>query len=56
MDDILYEDIEATMAFDGVLPPESASLAGQTAIPKGLAYQNTPCTDFRLRDRRSRRL
>ena len=30
------------MAFDAVLPPESASFAGQAAISRGLPYQNTP--------------
>jgi len=30
------------MAFDGVLSPESASFAGQAAISRSLAYQNTP--------------
>ena len=30
------------MAFDGVLPPESASFAGQAGLSHSLAYQNTP--------------
>ena len=30
------------MAFDGVLPPESLSLAGQAAISRPLACQSTP--------------
>ena len=42
LDDLLHDGIEAAMAFDGVLPPESASFAGQAAISKPLACQNTP--------------
>ena len=33
---------DAVMAFDGVLPPDSASFAGQAAISEPLACQNTP--------------
>ena len=42
MVDLLHDDIETAMAFDGLLPPESASFAGQAGISRGLAYQNTP--------------
>ena len=41
LDGLLHDDIEAAMAFDGVLPPESASYAGQAAISQPLACQNT---------------
>ena len=48
------------MAFDGVLTPESASIARQAAISKPLACQSTPethsWTDSPLRERRSRGL
>ena len=37
-----HDDIEAAMAFDGVLPPESLSFAGQAAISRPLACQSTP--------------
>ena len=42
LDDLLHDDIEAAMAFDGVLSPESASFAGQATISRPLACQNTP--------------
>lgn len=41
LDDLLHDDIEVAMVFDGVLPPESASFAGQAGIPRPLACQNT---------------
>ena len=48
------------MAFDGVLTPESASFAGGRLKFPGPWHAGTPrnasCTDFPLRDRRSRRL
>ena len=37
--DLLHDDTEAVMAFDGVLTPESVSHAGQAAISKSLACQ-----------------
>ena len=40
--DLLHDDTEAVMAFDGVLTPESASFAGQAGLSHSLAYQNTP--------------
>ena len=43
LDDLLHDDIEAAMAFDGVLTPsESASFAGQAGLSHSLAWQNTP--------------
>jgi len=42
LDDLLHDDTEAAMAFDGVLPPESASFAGQAGISRPMACQNTP--------------
>ena len=42
LDDLLHDDIEAAMEFDGVLPPESASFAGQAAISKTLACHSSP--------------
>ena len=42
LDDLLHDDIEGAMAFDGVLTPESASYAGQAAISRPLTCQNTP--------------
>jgi len=58
LQDLLHDDIEAVMAFDGVLPPESLSFAGRAAISSSLACHNTPerLLDGFLRDRRSRRL
>ena len=42
MVDLLHDDIKAAMAFDGLLPPESASFAGQAGTSRPLAYQNAP--------------
>ena len=40
--DLPEGSIEASMAFDGVLTPETASFAGQAGLSHSLAYQNTP--------------
>ena len=37
LDDLLHEDIEVAMTFDGVLTPESASFAGQAGLSHSLA-------------------
>ena len=37
LDDLLHDDTEPVMAFDGVLAPESASFAGQAAPSHSLA-------------------
>ena len=43
LDDLLHDDIEAGVAFDGVLlTPESASFAGQAGLSHSLAKQSTP--------------
>ena len=42
MKDLLYGGTETAKAFDGVLPPESLSFAGQAAISRLLACQSTP--------------
>ena len=41
LDDLLHDDTEAAMAFDGVLPPESLSFAAQAAFSRFLACQTT---------------
>ena len=40
--DLLYGGTETAMAFDGVLPAESLSLAGQAVLSWPLACQSTP--------------
>lgn len=40
--DLVQDGVEVDRAFDGVLPPESLSFAGQAAISRSLACQSTP--------------
>ena len=40
--DLIQDGVEVDREFDGVLPPESASFAGQAAISRPLACQSTP--------------
>ena len=40
--DHTQDGVEVDRAFDGVLPPESLSFAGQAAISRSLACQSTP--------------
>jgi hypothetical protein len=40
--DLVHEDIEVAMTFNGVLTPESATFARQAGLSHSLAYQDTP--------------
>ena len=40
--DLLHDDMEAAMGFDGALRRDSANFAGQATISRSLACQSTP--------------